>query len=231
MKKIPGNRANRTGGAPWSFGPVGPFHARLQRRGMEARLTLRRVLALAAIAAAVVSTSACGGGASAQAAAQEPQLVRYSSSRVSFAHPAAWTAYANPGAPGFHYQPIVYLSTQPVHSPCSTHGMATTCGFPVRRLRPGGVLISWLVYGIPVEGLRDAPGTPTRIGGLYAKRITSQPGDCRAIGADRTIKVQIGSRTGLNVPTVFIACLRGPGLAANERRVDALLASAKLAAS
>lgn len=198
---------------------------------MEARLTLRRVLSLAALAAAVATTSACGGGGSAQAAAPEPRLEQYSSSRLSFTHPAAWTAYANPGAPGFHYQPIVYLSTQPVHAPCSTHGMATTCGFPVRHLQPGGVLISWLVYGIPVAGLRDAPGTPDRIGGVYAKRVTSQPGDCRAIGADRTIQVQIGSRTGTSVPTVFIACLRGPGLAANERRVEALLASAKLAAS
>jgi hypothetical protein len=198
---------------------------------MEARPTLRRVLPLVAIAAAVAVTSACGGGSSAQAASPAPSLEKYSSSRLSFTHPAAWATYANPGAPGFHYQPIVFLSTQPVTAPCSTHGMATSCGFPVKHLQPGGVVISWLVYGIPVAGLRDAPGTPTRIGGLYAKRVTSQPGDCRAIGADRTIQVQIGSRTGTSVPTVFIACLRGPGLAANERRVDALLASAKLAAS
>jgi hypothetical protein len=198
---------------------------------MEARLTLRRVLPLVAIAAAVAVTSACGGGTSARAASTAPPLEKYSSSRLSFTHPTAWTTYANPGAPGFHYQPIVYLSTQPVQAPCSTHGMATTCGFPVKHLEPGGVLISWLVYGIPVTGLRDAPGTPTRIGGLYAKRTTSDPGDCRKIGADRTIQVQIGNRTGMNVPTVFIACLRGPGLAANERRVDALLASAKLATS
>jgi hypothetical protein len=96
------------------------------------------------------------------------------------------------------------------------------------RLRPGGVLIAWQDYGIPVSGLRTAPGTTTRVGGSYAKRTTTEPGDCRKIGADRTIQVVVGSPAKFAVPTYFTACLRGPNLAQNERRVDALLASTRL---
>jgi hypothetical protein len=182
------------------------------------------------IVAATALASACGGGTSGAAqAANPPQLVTYRSGELSFRHPAAWKAY--PGrAPtvAIHFHPIVYLSTQPLHDPCSTHGDTTSCGFPVRQLKPGGVLIAWQIYGIPVSGLQAASGTTTRIGGSYAKRTVTTPGDCRKIGADRTIQVVVGSPTKFAVPTYFTACLRGPNLAQNERRVDALLASTRL---
>jgi hypothetical protein len=197
---------------------------------MDGRLRPRRILlCVAGIVATVALASACGGGADGTAkAAGSPPFLTYRGGGLTFRHPAAWNAY--PGhspTVAIHFHPIVYLSTQPVHDPCSTHGNTTSCGLPVRRLRPGGVLIAWQVYGIPVSGLKTAPGTATRVGGSYAKRMTTEPGDCRKIGADRTIEVAIGSPTKFGVPTYFTACLRGPNLAQNERRVDAVLASTR----
>ncbi len=196
---------------------------------MEAHLTPRRLLAIVAIVAATALASACGAGGGNAQAAKDPQApVKYTSSQLSFTHPAAWTAYPFRWPGELHFKPIVYLSTQPVHDPCTTNGNETSCGFPVRHLARGGVLIVWQVNGIPVSGIRAAPGTPTQVGGTYAKRVTTDPGSCRAIGADRTIEVVIGSPTEFGVPTDFVACLRGPGLAQEERAVDALLASTRL---
>jgi ABC-type multidrug transport system ATPase subunit len=45
------------------------------------------------------------------------------------------------------------------------------------------------------------------------------PGACRAVGADRTVEVTVKNSVE------FLACLRGPNLARNERRVEALLES------
>jgi len=52
---------------------------------------------------------------------------------------------------------------------------------------------------------------------------------CRNIGADRTIDVLIPTRPLPSTPTEFTACLRGPGLAQEQKSLDALLASTKFA--
>ena len=74
-------------------------------------------------------TSACGGGSATQAAPMDPPLAQYTGSGLSSSCPAEWKVY-EPIRPTFalHFNPIVYLSTQPVHAPCSTKGNTTTCG-------------------------------------------------------------------------------------------------------
>jgi hypothetical protein len=52
---------------------------------------------------------------------------------------------------------------------------------------------------------------------------------CRRIGADRTIDVLIATKPLPSTPTEFTACLRGPGLAQEEKSVEALLASTTFA--
>jgi hypothetical protein len=52
-------------------------------------------------------------------------------------------------------------------------------------------------------------------------RQVTAGGVCHAIGADRTIEVTVKNSVE------FLACLRGPNLVRNERRVDALLKSAQ----
>jgi hypothetical protein len=197
---------------------------------MEARLTLRRLLSIAALAAAVVSTSACGGGSSANAAAQTDPSVRYSDQWLSFVHPAAWTA-SKPTGPGlgFHFNPIVYLSTQALSNPCHVSGNDTTCGWPLKRLEPGGVLAVWQIpYALPGFSLETQPGKPLEVGGASAKQSDVSGGLCRSIGADRTIDVVI--KLGSGNFRELTGCLRAPGVAENERRVDALLASTKFPA-
>jgi len=196
---------------------------------MEARLTLRRLLAgAAALVALVAVTSGCGGGADARAAAAtDPTLVTYSNSLLSFSHPAAWKAYPFRWAGELHYRPIVYLSTQPLQDPCSIKGNTTSCGFPVKQLKPGGVLVTWNASNPPAMEL--GPGSRIHVDGRPAGRVDTTGGLCRSIGGDRTIDVLIASTPLPSTPTEFTACLRGPGLAREEKSVDALLASTKFA--
>ncbi len=196
---------------------------------MDARLTPRRLLmGAAALVALVAVTSGCGGGIDAQAAAKtDPKLVTYSNSLLSFSHPAAWKAYPFRWAGELHFRPMVYLSTQPVQDPCSTKGNTTSCGFPVKQLEPGGVLVTWNASTPPAMAL--GPGSRIRVDGREARRVDTAGGMCRSIGADRTIDVLIATRPLPSTPTQFTACLRGPGLAQEEKRVEALLASTKFA--
>jgi hypothetical protein len=196
---------------------------------MAARLTPRRLLVLLGIAATVALTSACGGGQDAAAAAKDPQLLKYSDRYVSFTYPTAWAA-SRPKGPGeLHFHPLVYLGTQPVHDACSVHANETTCDWPIRHLQPGGVLALWqLPYVGPTGPMGPTPQeTRIQVGGHTAWRQDTKGGDCRRIGADRTIDVLVPSAN----PIELTVCLRGPGLARNERRLDALLASTQFPAS
>jgi hypothetical protein len=193
---------------------------------MEARLTPRRLLlCVAALVATAGVASGCGGGSNAQAAPTDAPLVKYSSSFLSFTHPATWKAYPFRWAGELHFRPLVYLSTQPVHDPCSTQGNTTTCGFPVKHLEPGGALVVWNASNPPAMGL--GPGAQTQVDGRAARRVDTAGGMCRSIGADRTIDVLIQTHHLPSPLTELTACFRGPGLAEQVKRVDALLASTK----
>jgi hypothetical protein len=192
---------------------------------MDARMRPRRLLFCAAgIALTAALASACGGGGRAAQAADPPQLVAYRGSELSFRHPGTWKAYPFRWAGGLHFQPMVYVSTQPVEDPCRTKGTTTMCAWPIRRLQPGGVLIAWENRGFPGWSLRTQPGANIRVGGRSAKFLATRPGACSAIGGNLTIEVAIASPLPDNW-TEVTACLRGPHLAQSERSVDALLAS------
>ncbi|MGZ4371778.1 MAG: hypothetical protein ACXVRQ_06235 [Gaiellaceae bacterium] len=194
---------------------------------MEARLTLRQLLMGAATLVVLVAvTSGCGGGTDAQAAAKtDPKLVTYSNSLLSFSHPAAWKAYPFRWSGELHFRPMVYLSTQSVQDPCSTKGNTTSCGFPVKQLEPGGVLVTWNASDPPAVAL--GPGSRIQVDGRQSRRVDTAGGMCRSIGGDRTIDVLIATRPLPSTATEFTACLRGPGLAQEEKNVNALLASTK----
>jgi hypothetical protein len=197
---------------------------------MEARLAPRRLLTCAAALVALVAlTSGCGGGGNEPAAKKHDPLVQYSNSVLSFTHPATWKAYPFHWAGELHFQPMVYLSTQPVHDPCSTKGATTSCGLPVGQLQPGGVLVTWDASGPPTTGFGS--GSRIRVDGRPARRVDSAGGICGNIGADKTIDVLIQTRPLPSTPTELTACLRGPGLAQEEQSVDALLASTKFRSS
>jgi hypothetical protein len=213
----------------WSFGPVGTRRPEVEKRDMKADLTPRCLFRCAAALIAIgVATSGCGGGTDAQAAGKtDPPLVKYSNSFLSFSHPASWKEYPFRWAGELHFRPMLYLSTQPVHDPCSTKGNTTSCGFPVGQLQPGGVLVTWNASNPPAVGVW--PGSPITVDGREARRVDADGGICRGIGADRTVDVLIQTRPSPSTLTEMTACLRGPGLAQEEKSLNALLASTRLA--
>ena len=196
---------------------------------MRADLTPRRLFICAAVLLAlVVVTSGCGGGVDAQATAKKsPPPVEYSNSSLSFSHPADWKEYPFRWGGELHFQPMVYLSTQAVQDPCSTKGNTTSCGFPVGQLQPGGVLVTWNASNPPAMGLGS--GSRIKVDGRTATRVDAPGGICRSIGADRTVDVLIQTRPLPSTLTEMTACLRGPGLAQEQKSLDALLASTKFA--
>ncbi len=185
-------------------------------------------VAAATVAALVVSGvlgSSCGAAANAPASGQK-SLVAYSNDFLTFRHPADWRPYAFHLTGVLHFDPMLYVSTQPATNPCRTQAGATTCGWPVQKLAAGGVLIVWENRGYPGWSLQTVPGKSVTVDGRAAKRVVSRPGRCGAIGADETVDVQIARALPSNW-TEFTACLRGPNLSASEQQVDALLQSTR----
>ena len=190
---------------------------------METRLTKRRLLLCGAAIVAVAALAGGCGSAAGRNVFKPPQSVRYANSQLRFLHPTTWKAYPFRWRGELHFQPMLYLSTQPVHDPCETKGLTTTCTWPVQRLEPAGVLVVWENRGFPGWTLDDAAGKPTSVGGRKAKRLVAS-GECRAIGGTVAIEVAIASPVPSNW-TQVTACLRGPNLAQNERALNAMLAS------
>src|SRR5207302_635081 len=92
---------------------------------------------------------------------------------LSFRYPAAWETRRYRADSSFSSS-IVYLANQPMHPPCTTNktrsGTSTVCGYPIFRLRPGGVEASWSENGFPGWSFeKRARGRLTRIGGRRAK--------------------------------------------------------------
>jgi hypothetical protein len=178
---------------------------------------------------AVLAAASAGCGSTSQAPAHAAKLTEFRNSFVQFRYPTAWAA-AQPNASALHFHPMLYLSVQPTRNPCAGTKSELQCGWPVSKLRPGGVLVVWENRGFPGWSLASAPGRPTHVGGRSARRQVSRPGACAAIGADETVQVAI-ERPGMSGNwTAVTACLRGPDVAVNEQRLAALLASTRFRA-
>jgi hypothetical protein len=190
---------------------------------MGAMCVGRRTAAAATIF--VVAAFAAGCGAAGATDRGPAATASFRNDFLTFRHPAAWrtASYSTVGA--LHFHPLIYLSSQRTHDPCSQQVSETVCGWPVGSLRPGGVLIVWENRGFPGWSLASEPGTPLRIGGRPGKESVSRPGKCAAIGADETIELAIKRPLPFNW-TAFTACLRAP-TAATERQIDTLLASTR----
>jgi hypothetical protein len=179
-----------------------------------------------ATALVVVVMLAAGCGSNPMASGRSTGHRTFRSGFIAFRYPAGWKPSVFDATGELHFAPLVYLSSQPVHPPCHTKAAVTACGWPLERLRPGGVLVVWENRGAPGWSLQTTPGTPMRVGGRNARRTVTRPGLCATIGAEETIAVAIERPLPDNW-TAFTACLRGPGLAAGERDVDAVLASTR----
>ena len=143
------------------------------------------------------------------------RLAHYRGHGIAFDYPAPWGRYERAGIFTTLTSPIVDLSTQPMVNPCTHVGNRTTCGLPIRHMRAGGVVVAWLAGGGFGVLMRHRPGSAS---------FKILPGGCRDIGGDEIITAQVTARHH----RLFFAtaCLRGPGIAANERAFRAMARSA-----
>jgi hypothetical protein len=140
-------------------------------------------------------------------------LVRYRGHGITFAYPATWR-YHRPGFSTPATEPLIDLGAQPLVNPCRTTGNATLCDLPLNRLRPGGVVVTWTTGGPPAHSRH--PGITVRV---------ARPGYCARIGGEETIDARI--LTHKHQVFRVEACLRAPGIAANERAIRNMLSSAR----
>ena len=148
-----------------------------------------------------------------------PPVTQYPGPTVAFSYPSGWQLQAWQ-EPTHNFVPLVGVSTQPLHDPCSVTTTVIRCGFPLSRLNPGGVLGWWARVGLTISPT-SLVVTNYTIGGRRAVfKVYRRPGHCRQIGGDRTIVVTV-----MPGDLHFEACLRRPGLAAHERMIRAMLAS------
>jgi hypothetical protein len=195
----------------------------------------RRLLVLIAVAAALPSGCSFGSASSTHGSASsthgtsrtQPQsatqpdvleLVRLTTYRghgITFAYPASWR-HRHRGFYSTMTSPIVDLGTQPMVDPCVHSGNSTSCWFPVRHLDRGGVVVMWSTGG----GLIDPAHGP--VPGVHVKTLLT---GCRSLGGGEEITASVVLRGGRVYEAA--ACLRGPDVAAHEREVRAMLASAK----
>jgi hypothetical protein len=177
------------------------------------------VVATAAVAAgcSIGSGAATSGRPStgATTGAKTTLLTHYRGHGVAFDYPATWGRYRRGGVYSTMTSPVVDLSTQHMVDPCTHVANRTTCALPVHHMRAGGVVVVWQAWD-GFGALMHHPPGPVHV------RVVR--GGCRDIGGDEIIAAQIATRHH----KVFLAnaCLRGPGIAANERAFRSMVRSA-----
>lgn len=150
-------------------------------------------------------------------------LAHYGVSLLKFSYPAAWTPTHFDVV--FSFSDVeIYLSTMTLHDPCVRTQDSLECGQPVDHLDPGAVLITW-----ERNGMAHAEGGP--VIGAPNTVIDGDPADVNIVkgatpcnlSADEAITAEI-ARPRLDKYDIT-ACLRAPGLEANEQAVLAMLNS------
>ncbi len=155
---------------------------------------------------------------------------------ITFERPSSWVVWQPNQHMPWTGGPLVYLSTDPLLATCAVapgaspnppDSYGSACPWPLHELQPGGVLVEWVTTRI-LQPMPSA-GLVVEVNGAKARWKVSKSGSCAQIKADETISVliPIGQPSPLS-NIALVACLRGPGLAASEAAVRALLASTRV---
>jgi hypothetical protein len=182
-------------------------------------MIVRTITFLAAMASVAAGCSLGSAGTHTNAPTHPAvALAHYRGGGVAFSYPAAWSHRgAGSGDLGSLTGGVIDLSTQAMGNPCHTAGNVTSCGFPLARLRPGGVFAAWIA-----DYEMTNPAHPPPAGRHVS---VTKPGFCSRIGATETIVARVV--TSSHAMFSLQACLRSPGLVAGERAVKAMVASAR----
>ena len=141
----------------------------------DARLTMDRVTRVVVVGVLLVLAT---GSSRVAGATREKGLELASRSHVALVRRCDATSFVRSGPSSVRYPSCSTLGThdvksvftfdlaswsnQPMHDPCVTRrsatGTLTRCGYPITRLRPGGVLVTWRGTGFPGLTLARRPG-------------------------------------------------------------------------
>jgi hypothetical protein len=149
---------------------------------------------------AVVATSgalatgctAAGGTHPAAATERAVPTASFSAMGLSFEYPATWRSGTWSRDVSSFTALIVYLSTSRMRDPCSVSTnpgrILVSCGYPVGKLPPWGILVRWDADGFPTWQM---PKANTTAGGRAAVETRTTGGWCATLGGTETITVMI----------------------------------------
>lgn|ERR1700678_702229 len=165
-----------------------------------------------------------------KAAATTVATKRFSAMKLSFSYPASWRSGTWTNDVSSFSASIVFLSTSPMTAPCtatrSPGRITTSCGYPVRGVQAGGIVVSWSVNGFPT--VAHAPKGNATVAGLPALETRSKPGWCVTLGGSEAITVKIWPSASAGGWYEMDACLRGPDLAQHRTEISAMLKSVRV---
>jgi hypothetical protein len=173
-------------------------------------------------------TSICGGSSP---GIPTTVMASFPMARLSFYPPRRWRSYQYRETSSFTYL-LAFLSTGRLHAPCTATRNASvtrvSCGSPLSRLSPGGVLITWMAEGMPGRTLSLAPGRWTRIGGHPARVLSGVATDtCAQLGGAWQEQAVIDRAKALASTNLVAmdACIAAPGVAQARQDVKQMLAT------
>jgi hypothetical protein len=125
---------------------------------------------------------------------------------------------------------IAFWSNQPMHQPCTTtrSGAKTTvrCGFPIRTLKSGGVLVEFLAGGMPGWTIANVVGQRLVVD-HHAARETVVQAPYRSLHATDEYSIYI-DRGIANNYYEFAVFFRSPGIAEHRRLLQEMLDSLRI---
>jgi hypothetical protein len=188
---------------------------------MVVKASIRLTVMLVSASAALVT--GCASAGNPQAAVTSG----FSAMGLAFRYPGTWRSGTwNDDVSSFSGL-IVFLGTGRLHDPCErTVGAQVTsvsCGDPVSKVAPGAMLVRWDEDGFPNW---HAPRSNTKIGGRPATETVTTGSWCQALGGSRTITavIPLDSDNWYEMD----ACLRGPGIPAEQAEITAMLKTVRL---
>jgi hypothetical protein len=119
---------------------------------------------------------------------------------------------------------LTYLSTDPLHDPCTRTIQEVSCTTPIRALSQGGVLVTWTEVGMPGRRLATQAGKDYTFAHSRARVFTEHPGEanCEQSLTANFLYQRLPSHDEV---LDMQACIRGPGVQMIERQLMAMLAS------
>jgi hypothetical protein len=132
---------------------------------------------------------------------------------------------------------MAYLSTGKERSPCkTTHpkgSMEIRCGYPIKRLAPGGVLVTWTAWGFPEPAgrppLAGIPGRLVRLRSGWLEKVFLGGGGCSGVDASSALTADFARRTDHGARFEMRACMRAPNVAAHTKEVTTMLLDLRFA--